>query len=68
MDMLSLFGFLGGIGPTEMIVVGVIALLLFGNRVPDTMRSLGRGLKEFQDGVRGIEHDINKEADKEATR
>jgi sec-independent protein translocase protein TatA len=61
MNTLSLFGFLGGIGPVEMIVVGIVALLLFGNRLPDTMRSLGRGFREFRDGIKGIESDIERE-------
>jgi sec-independent protein translocase protein TatA len=37
-----------GLGPTEMLVVGGIALLLFGNRLPSVMRSLGLGLSEFK--------------------
>jgi sec-independent protein translocase protein TatA len=56
-----LLGFLGGFGPMEMMIVGVVALLLFGNRVPETMRSLGRGFREFRDGLRGIENDLDKE-------
>jgi sec-independent protein translocase protein TatA len=59
MDTLVLMGF--GLGPMEMMVVGIVALLLFGNRVPDTMRSLGRGFKEFRDGLRGIENEIDRE-------
>ncbi len=47
-----------GIGPPEMIVVGLIALLLFGNRVPEVMRSLGRGISEFKKGVSGIQDEI----------
>jgi sec-independent protein translocase protein TatA len=61
MSTLSLFGFFGGIGPTELMVVCVVGLLLFGNRVPQTMRSIGLGLKEFKDGVQGIEKDIDRE-------
>ena len=63
MATFNLFGFLGGIGPMEMLIVGAVALLLFGNRVPETMRSLGKGIKEFQDGVKGIERDIDKGAE-----
>ena len=37
-----------------MIVAGVI-LLLFGNRLPKVMRSLGQGIVEFKRGVQGIE-------------
>jgi sec-independent protein translocase protein TatA len=47
-----------GIGPTEMIIVGVVAVLLFGKRLPEVGRSLGKGLMEFKKGVRGIEDEI----------
>ncbi len=40
-----LFAFLS---PETMIVVGLIALLLFGNRLPSVMRSLGQGVTEFK--------------------
>ncbi len=43
------FGF--GLGPTEAVVVGLVALLLFGHRVPSMMRSLGLGLNEFRRGL-----------------
>src|SRR5687767_12588069 len=52
------FGF-GGIGPMEMIIVGVVAVLLFGKRLPEVGRSLGKGLVEFKKGIRGIEDDMN---------
>jgi sec-independent protein translocase protein TatA len=53
--MFPLFGFLGFPGGYELIVVAVIALLLFGNRVPGVMRSLGQGITEFKKGIRGVE-------------
>jgi len=46
-------------GPMEMLIVAVIALLLFGNRLPGVMRSLGRGIVEFKKGVQGIEEEID---------
>ena len=49
-----------GIGTTELLVVGVVVLLLFGNRLPSVMRSLGRGVVEFKKGVQGIEDDTNE--------
>jgi sec-independent protein translocase protein TatA len=55
---LSMFAFIGGLGPTEMIVIGVIAVLRFGSRLPSVMRNLGRGFVEFKKGVRGIEDEI----------
>ena len=39
------------------IVVLVVAFLLFGNRLPQVMRNLGRGVTEFKKGVQGIEDD-----------
>jgi sec-independent protein translocase protein TatA len=50
----SMFAFMG-VGPTELIIVAVIVLLLFGNRLPSVMRSLGRGVIEFKKGVQGID-------------
>jgi sec-independent protein translocase protein TatA len=44
-----------GLGPLELLIVGIIAVLLFGNRLPEVGRSLGKGLVEFKKGVQGIE-------------
>ncbi len=52
-----------GIGQTELIIVGVIALLLFGNRLPSVMRSLGSGVSEFKKGL----DDVNREMHREVT-
>ena len=44
--------FLGIMGPNQMIFILVVVLLLFGGRkIPELMRGLGRGVKEFKDGV-----------------
>ena len=40
-----------GIGHTELLVVAVIAFVLFGNRLPTAMRSLGLGISEFKRGI-----------------
>ena len=44
-----------GIGTTEIIIVLVVVLLLFGNRLPGTMRSLGRSMIEFKRGLQGAD-------------
>jgi len=54
-----MFGMIGGIGPTEMIVIGIIAILLFGNRLPEVAKSVGKGFNEFKKGMHGIDDEIN---------
>lgn len=55
----SLIAFLpGGIGVPEMMIVGIIALLLFGKRLPEVAKSLGKGIVEFKKGISGIEDDV----------
>lgn len=48
----------GGSG-YEMVIVGIVALLLFGKRLPEVARSLGKGIVEFKKGVSGIESEID---------
>ena len=52
-----LFAFMPG--HWEILVVVLIALLLFGHRLPSVMRSLGRGVVEFKKGVQGVEDEID---------
>ena len=52
--------FIGGMGYGEMLVVGFIALLLFGKRLPEVARSLGKGVTEFKKGISGIEDEIEE--------
>jgi sec-independent protein translocase protein TatA len=47
------------LGPTEIIVILVIVLLLFGGRkIPELMRGLGTGIKEFKDATKEINDEI----------
>jgi sec-independent protein translocase protein TatA len=55
-----------GIGSSELLILGVIALLLFGNRLPQVMRSLGQGVTEFKKGLDGISEEIHREPAKVA--
>jgi len=45
-----MFGFMMP-GPTEMIIVGIIAVLLFGSRLPSTARNIGQSLYELKRGL-----------------
>jgi len=54
-------------GPLELLVIGGVCLLLFGNRLPSVMRNLGRGIVEFKKGTQGIEDDVENAGTKEIT-
>lgn len=54
-----MLGFLSDfLSPTHMIVILVIALLVFGHRLPEVGRSLGRGIVEFKKGLKGIDDEV----------
>ena len=56
----ELFGAFGVSSPLTYLAVAAIAFLLFGNRLPSVMRSLGRSVVEFKKGVAGIEDDLEE--------
>ena len=47
-----------GLGVPELIVLLFLGLLLFGNQLPRMARSLGKGLTEFRQGLRGVGEEI----------
>ena len=49
---------IGNIGPTELIIVLVIALIILGpKRLPEVGRSIGHGMREFKDSISGNSKD-----------
>ncbi len=48
-----------GLGPTEMIVLAVLGVLLFGRKLPEVGRYLGKGIVEFKKGVKGLEDEVD---------
>ena len=54
------FAFFQNLGMTELMIVAFVSLLIFGNRLPSVMRSLGKSVTEFKKGVSGIEDDIDQ--------
>ncbi len=58
-----MLGFFGMPGHFELLIIGFIILLLFGNRLPKVMRSLGRGVVEFKEGLHGVAGDDDDDDD-----
>lgn len=46
------------LSPTDMLIVGIVAVMLFGNRLPGVARSLGKSLTEFKKGMQEIEDEV----------
>ena len=51
----------------EFIVIAAIGLLLFGKRLPEVGRSLGKGIVEFKKGLKGIEEDVETSSSQRST-
>jgi sec-independent protein translocase protein TatA len=51
---------LGIPGGWEWIIVLIIALLIFGKRLPSTMRSIGKGVVEFKKGLKGVKDEVDE--------
>jgi sec-independent protein translocase protein TatA len=44
----------------ELLIVLAVALLLFGRKLPEVGRSLGKGIVEFKKGIKGVEEEVNR--------
>lgn len=50
-------------GPTELIIILVIAVLIFGRRLPEIARGMGKSITEFKKGIKDTEDDLHKAID-----
>jgi sec-independent protein translocase protein TatA len=60
-----------GVGPMELLIVGGVVLLLFGNRLPSVMRSMGRSVVEFKKGIHEgneLPHEVDEEGKTPSTK
>jgi sec-independent protein translocase protein TatA len=56
--MAPLFGMFN-LGTTEIILILIAGVLLFGRRLPEIGRYLGKGIVEFKKGIKGVEEEID---------
>jgi sec-independent protein translocase protein TatA len=47
-----------GIGTPELVIFGIIAVILFGGRLPSVARSLGKSIVEFKKGIKDLENEV----------
>ena len=53
-----------GIGTQELLVIAIIVLLLFGGKkIPELMKGLGKGVKSFKDGMKGLDDETDEKQD-----
>jgi len=52
---------IGGLGTWELLVILIIALLIFGSRLPSVMRNLGKSVNEFKSGMNESIKDMPEE-------
>lgn len=52
-DPSSKFNYMGELGGTQMLIILAVVLLLFGGKkIPELMKGLGKGIKNFKDGMK----------------
>ncbi|HVT27596.1 MAG TPA: twin-arginine translocase TatA/TatE family subunit [Lacipirellulaceae bacterium] len=57
----------GGLSAAHILIFGIVAILLFGNRLPSVARSLGRSLVEFKKGMNELENEFKASVYSEPT-
>ena len=62
MTMVAPLGFLDILGSSELLIIAVIAVLLYGERLPEVARSFGKQFVEFKKSLQGIREQIESAA------
>ncbi|MCB0534948.1 MAG: twin-arginine translocase TatA/TatE family subunit [Lewinellaceae bacterium] len=59
--MTSTLVFIGNLGATELTLIFLVVLLMFGgNKIPELMRGLGKGIREFNNAKNSVEDEIRQ--------
>ncbi|CAN5397421.1 hypothetical protein BH10BAC4_BH10BAC4_06690 [soil metagenome] len=57
--------FLGGVGFNEMLLIGIVVLVFFGaKKIPEFMKGLGKGVREFKDAVSDVKKEVEDAGNK----
>jgi sec-independent protein translocase protein TatA len=66
MTLTSIFLLLGNLGTGELVLIGMVVLLMFGGKkLPELMKGLGKGMKEFKEAQKDVQDHISKSMDDE---
>jgi len=58
--------FIGGLGMSEILVIALVVLLLFGGKkIPELMKGLGKGIKSFKEGMHEVDNDVQDDSKKQ---
>jgi sec-independent protein translocase protein TatA len=64
MTLLLFLGIFGGLGGGEILLIALVLLLMFGGKkIPELMRGLGKGMKEFKDASNGKDEKLPEKKD-----
>lgn len=63
-----MLAFISSISPLGLIVILVIALLVFGSRLPEVARSMGRAMNEFKRGLKDVDEEMTSDNSSERPR
>jgi sec-independent protein translocase protein TatA len=56
--------FLSGVGFQEILLIGLFVMVFFGaKKIPELMKGLGKGVREFKENVKEVTNEVNKEAE-----
>lgn len=66
--MKAILLFLGNLGMQEILIIGLFVLIFFGaKKIPDFMKGLGKGVREFKDAVKDVKKEV-EDSTKEASK
>ncbi len=57
-----------GLGMQEMLLIGLVILIFFGaKKIPEFMKGLGKGVREFKDGIKEVKKDVDNSSNTTTT-